>query len=125
MIGLKRKIVKILTLTSEGLGEIEMPDEYKNDKELTALALEQIVEILFSSITPLRDRFEYDFEKELTFPPKGEVIEFYVSFPEDLRIKDIDVDWEKLDIRYFDTFFILMSNLSDKLLEEAGIEPLS
>ena len=118
-------IVKQIALTSEGLGKIELPDEFQNDKELKAYVVEYITEFLWSSITPLRDRFMYDFTKEITLPQGDEVVKLNIIFPDDLRIKDIDVDLRSLDTRYFDAFLILLSDLTDKLLEEAGIEPLS
>ena len=119
-------IVKQLKLSSNGLVEpIELPDEFQNDKELTAYAVEHITELLFNSVIPLEARWEFNFFKDLTLPQKNEVVELDVIYPDDLRIKNIDVNEGSISTDFRDTFLILMSDLSEKLLKEAGIEPLS
>ena len=80
--GYEKMIVKQLTLTSKGLGQIEIPElpRGENVEAITAYTIEQIGEILFNSIIPIRDRFLFDFEKELVYPPEGEVVELDVIY---------------------------------------------
>ena len=122
-------IVKQLTLTSKGLCPIEIPELPcgENVEAITAYTIEQIGEILFNSIIPIRDRFFFDFEKELIYPPEGEVVELDVIYPDDFdgtNIMQIDVDAGSISNDYRDTFMVLISDLAAKLVKEVeGEEP--
>ena len=116
-------IVKQLTLTSEGLGSIEIPElpSGENVEAITAYTIEQIGEILFNSIIPLRDRFFFDFEKELVYPPEGEVVELDAIYPDNFdgtNIMQIDVDEGSISNDYRDTFMVLITDLAEKLVKE-------
>ena len=121
-------IVKQLTLTSKGLGSIEIPElpSYENTEAIRAYTIEWIGEILFNSIIPLRDRFFFDFEKELVYPPEGKVIELDVIYPDDFdgtNIMQIDTNEGSISNDYRDTFMVLIGNLAEELVAKVEGTP--
>ena len=122
-------IVKQLTLTSKGLGPIEIPELPGGEDvdAITAYTIEHIGQLLFDSIIPLEARWLFDFEKELVYPPEGEVVELDVIYPDDFNgknIMQIDVDEGSISTDYRDTFMVLVVNLAEKLVKEVeGEEP--
>ena len=114
-------IVKTLTLSSEGLGPIEIPILPKGEdiEAITAYTIEWIGEILFNSIIPLKARWEFDFEKELVLPENDEVVELDVIYPSDFdgtNILAIDVNEGSISSEYRDSFLILIQALGEKLV---------
>ena len=123
-------IVKQLTLTSKGLGPIEIPELPSGEDvdAIRAYTIEQIGELLFNSITPLQARWEFDFEKDLVYPPEGEIVELDVIYPDDFNGKNImkiDVDEGSISTDYRDTFMVLVVNLAEKLVKEVEGEDLA